>query len=66
MSGSDAPELVVVAAVAANGVIGKNGAMPWHYPEDLQHFKQLTTGHPVIMGRRTYESIVAGVDGTLR
>ena len=65
MSGSDDPELVVVAAVAANGVIGKDGAMPWHYPEDLEHFKQLTTGHPVIMGRRTHESIVARIDGPL-
>jgi dihydrofolate reductase len=65
MSGSDDPELVVVAAVAANGVIGKDGAMPWHYPEDLEHFKQLTTCHPVIMGRRTYESIVARIDGPL-
>jgi dihydrofolate reductase len=65
MSGSEDPELVVVAAVAANGVIGKDGAMPWHYPEDLQQFKQLTTGHPVIMGRRTYESIVARIDGPL-
>ena len=64
MSGSDDPELVV-AAVAANGFIGKDGAMPWHYPEDLEHFKQLTTGHPVIMGRRTHESIVARIDGPL-
>ncbi len=38
------------------GVIGKDGSMPWHLPEDLKHFSQLTTGHPVIMGRRTWES----------
>ena len=59
------PELVLVAAVAANGVIGKDGAMPWHYPEDLARFKRLTTGHPVIMGRRTYDSIRARIDGPL-
>ncbi|MFC7177475.1 dihydrofolate reductase [Halosegnis marinus] len=59
------PEVVLVAAVAANGVIGRDGTMPWHYPEDLKHFKQLTTGHPVVMGRRTYESIVARIDGPL-
>lgn len=50
-------ELALVAAVAANGVIGADGTMPWHYPEDLDHFKQTTTGHPVIMGRRTFESV---------
>jgi dihydrofolate reductase len=47
----------LVAAVAENGVIGANGKLPWHLPEDLQHFKRLTSGHPVIMGRRTWESI---------
>lgn len=49
--------LSIVAAVSANGVIGREGEMPWHYPEDLEHFKQTTLGHPVIMGRRTFESI---------
>ena len=47
----------LVAAVAENGVIGVNGRLPWHLPEDLQHFKRLTLGHPVIMGRKTWESI---------
>jgi dihydrofolate reductase len=51
------PEIVLVVAVAANGVIGANGAMPWHLPADLRHFKRLTTGKPVIMGRKTFESI---------
>ncbi|MBM3367674.1 MAG: dihydrofolate reductase [Betaproteobacteria bacterium] len=51
------PRVYLVAAVAANGVIGANGAMPWHLPEDLRHFKALTLGHPVVMGRRTWESI---------
>lgn len=53
----DGPRIYLVAAVAANGVIGAKGRMPWHLPEDLRHFKALTLGHPVIMGRRTWESI---------
>ena len=48
----------LIVAVAANGVIGRAGEMPWHLPADLERFKRLTTGHPVILGRRTYESIV--------
>jgi dihydrofolate reductase len=59
------PEVVIVAAVARNGVIGADGEMPWHYPADLQRFKRLTTGHPVVMGRRTYESIAAALGGPL-
>jgi dihydrofolate reductase len=47
----------LVAAVAANGVIGAQGKLPWHLPEDLKHFKKLTLGHPVIMGRKTWESL---------
>ena len=39
------------------GLIGADGALPWHLPDDLKHFKALTVGHPVLMGRRTYESI---------
>ena len=49
--------LTLIAAVAQNGVIGKGNALPWHLPEDLKHFKQLTTGHAVIMGRKTWESL---------
>ena len=62
---SDDPPLALIAAVAANGVIGDDGEMPWHLPEDLQHFKETTMGNPVIMGRRTYESIAARIDGPL-
>ncbi|MFC4544701.1 dihydrofolate reductase [Halosolutus amylolyticus] len=51
-------ELVAIAAVAANGVIGRDGEMPWHIPADLEHFKETTMDHPVIMGRVTYEGIV--------
>lgn len=46
-----------MVAVAANGVIGQNGALPWHLPADLRHFKALTTGKPMIMGRKTFESL---------
>jgi dihydrofolate reductase len=49
--------IYLVAAVAKNGVIGAGGKLPWHLPEDLQHFKKLTLGHPIIMGRRTWESL---------
>ena len=61
----DRPRVVLVAAVAENGVIGDDGGMPWHYPADLQHFKGTTLGHPVVMGRLTYESIVADLGGPL-
>ena len=57
--------LALVAAVAENGVIGVDGGMPWHYPEDLRRFKQTTMGHPVVMGRRTYESIASRLGGPL-
>lgn len=49
--------IYLVAAVSKNGVIGANGKLPWYLPEDLRHFKQVTTGHPVVMGRKTWESI---------
>lgn len=54
-------ELVAIVAVGENGVIGVDGEMPWHIPEDLAHFKRQTIGHPVIMGRVTYEGIVEGL-----
>jgi dihydrofolate reductase len=47
----------LVAAVARNRVIGAGGKLPWSLPEDLRHFKALTLGHPVIMGRKTWESL---------
>ncbi len=50
-------QINLIYARAANGVIGKDGAMPWHLPEDLAHFKRLTQGHPVIMGRKTWDSL---------
>ena len=54
--------LVLVYARAANGTIGRDGAMPWHLPKDLKHFVQVTTGKPMIMGRKTFESF----DGPLK
>ncbi|HSQ82917.1 MAG TPA: dihydrofolate reductase [Casimicrobiaceae bacterium] len=49
--------LALIAAVARNGVIGRDGALPWRLPDDLRHFRMLTTGHAVIMGRRTWDSL---------
>jgi dihydrofolate reductase len=51
------PEIVFVVARAENGVIGKDGALPWRIPEDLKRFKALTMGAPMIMGRKTFESL---------
>ena len=51
------PRLELIAAMAANGVIGRGGELPWRLPDDLKRFRQLTLGHPVIMGRKTYDSI---------
>jgi dihydrofolate reductase len=50
-------EIVLVVARARNGVIGKDGKLPWHIPADLQHFKRVTSGTPMIMGRRTFDSL---------
>ena len=63
MSQGLAPRVFLVAAVAANGVIGARGKLPWHLPEDLKHFKALTLGHPVIMGRKTWESLGRALPG---
>jgi dihydrofolate reductase len=50
-------KLAFVVAVAKNGVIGRNGGLPWRLPTDLKHFKALTMGKPIVMGRRTWDSI---------
>jgi dihydrofolate reductase len=57
------PRLVLVAAIAENGVIGHNGRLPWKIPGDLKHFKKLTMGKPVVMGRSTYESMGGPLKG---
>ena len=49
--------VVLVAAVARGGVIGRDGTVPWHLPEDMRFFRELTTGHPVVMGRKTWDSL---------
>lgn len=51
------PHLSIIAAVAANGVIGAGNAMPWHLSEDLKRFRALTIGHPILMGRKTHQSL---------
>lgn len=51
------PEITLVVARARNGAIGKGGTLPWHLPADLRHFKEVTMGTPMIMGRRTFESL---------
>ena len=63
MSQISGPRVYLAVAIAANGIIGANGRLPWHLPEDLQHFKRLTLGHPVIMGRRTWESLNGPLPG---
>lgn len=50
-------KISLIVAVAENGVIGRNGALPWHVPSDLKTFRRLTLGKPVVMGRKTYDSI---------
>lgn len=51
------PRITLIAAVARNRVIGAGNALPWRLPEDLKRFKSLTLGHPIIMGRKTWESL---------
>ncbi|MBA3623816.1 MAG: dihydrofolate reductase [Methylibium sp.] len=56
-------ELVLIAAVARNGAIGQGGTMPWHLPADLQRFKRTTLGAPILMGRKTWDSIGRALPG---
>ncbi len=55
----------MIAAMAKNRVIGRDGALPWRIPEDLRHFREVTMGHPVIMGRKTFEQIGHPLPGRL-
>lgn len=57
------PEILVIVAQSDNGGIGCDGKMPWHLPRDLQYFKAQTLGHPVIMGRKTWDSIGRALPG---
>lgn len=60
---SGGPTLVAVVAMARNRVIGRDGAMPWRLPTDLKHYRRVTMGRPMIMGRKTLESIGRVLDG---
>jgi dihydrofolate reductase len=60
---SGRPPLALIAAVARNGVIGADNRLPWRLPEDLRHFRALTLGHAVLMGRRTWESLPGALSG---
>ncbi len=51
------PRLIAIVAMSSNRVIGRDGTLPWHFPEDLKFFKRTTLGHPILMGRTTFESI---------
>lgn len=59
MAITDAPVVSIIAAVGQNGCIGKDNDLPWHIPEDLRRFKALTDGQTLVMGRKTYDSIIA-------
>lgn len=54
---SPSPQLIAIAAMARNRVIGREGAIPWHISDELRWFKKVTTGHTVLMGRKTYQSL---------
>jgi dihydrofolate reductase len=56
-------EIIIIAAMARNRIIGKDGIMPWHIPEELRLFKKTTMGYPMIMGRKTFESFPAPLPG---
>jgi len=58
-------EVTLIVAVSDNGVMGRDNALPWHLPDDLKRFKRLTMGKPVIMGRKTFESIGKPLPGRL-
>jgi dihydrofolate reductase len=57
VSEAKTPRVTLILARARNGVIGARGGLPWHLPEDLAFFKRTTMGHPIVMGRKTWESI---------
>ena len=57
------PALSIIAAVDQRGLIGSRGGLPWRIPEDMRHFRHTTLGHPLIMGRKTFESLPGALDG---
>ncbi len=56
-------EIILIAAMAHNRVIGRNNQIPWHIPEEMQYFKKTTMGHAIVMGRKTFESIGKALPG---
>lgn len=58
-----APQLILVAAIADNGIIGRDGGLPWRLPADMKHFRRLTLGHTVLMGRKTFDSLGKPLEG---
>lgn len=60
---SEGPRLVAVVAMAENGVIGDGNGLPWHLPDDLRHFRAVTLGRPVVMGRRTFATLARPLPG---
>jgi dihydrofolate reductase len=65
MAATRRPSISLIVARARNGVIGRDNALPWRLPADLRHFKKLTMGKPMLMGRRTFESIGRALPGRL-
>jgi dihydrofolate reductase len=63
LSRATPPAIALVVALADNGVIGRDGRLPWHLPDDLKHFRAVTWGKPLLMGRRTFESIGRALPG---
>ena len=57
MSEPERPVISLIVAMAQNGVIGRDNALPWRLPEDLKRFKEFTLGKPILMGRKTFEAI---------
>lgn len=57
------PEIILIMARADNGVVGNKGKMPWHLPADLRRFKQITMGKPMVMGRKTFDSLPGILEG---
>lgn len=65
MSNTYYMKISIIVAASENNVIGRNNTLPWHLPDDLKFFRTKTAGHPVIMGRKNFESIVAAIGGPL-
>jgi dihydrofolate reductase len=63
MNAPSRPEIILIAAVARNGIIGRDNALPWRLKADLTHFRAVTMGNPVLMGRKTWESLAKPLPG---